>query len=415
MTKYVNEAVEVGKFRMFLNPADTVAGGVSDELWKYRIWEPIQTQITLQEVLPGNIALDIGANIGYYTLLLASAVRDSGKVFAFEPEPTNYCLLEKNIRLNRFQNVTAICKAASDQAGSVSLYLSEENKGDHRLFGSSDNRQSVVVDSLKLDESFGETLGPVDFVKMDVQGAECRALTGMFNLLERSPNIRMITEFWPRGMVQCGSSPSEYLRMLSDLGFSLYRISEKDGTVTEMNAEALLAAYTVENDQFTNLFCARGQWQGLARDDTWAFQTAAERQEAIGRAWQDVVDFGTADILQVVPQTSSFVLVDDNRWATAGFLNGRKIIPFLERHGEYWGLPSDDAVAIRELERLRAGGASFVVFAWPALWWLEHYAQFHEYLSSHFRCVLANDRVVVYDMRRTEDKSPRNHGGIDNQ
>jgi hypothetical protein len=75
------------------------------------------------------------------------------------------------------------------------------------------------------------------------------------------------------------------------------------------------------------------------------------------------------------------------------------VVPFLERNGQFYGPPSDDATAISELERLRVAGASFIAFAWPAFWWLDYYSGLHQHLRSNFRCVLENDRVVLFDLR----------------
>ena len=81
-------------------------------------------------------------------------------------------------------------------------------------------------------------------------------------------------------------------------------------------------------------------------------------------------------------------------------VTGRRYLPFTEREGQYWGPPPDDETAIRELERLRDGGASHLVFAWPAFWWLEHYAGLHGHLCSRYRRVLGNSRVIVFDLSR---------------
>jgi hypothetical protein len=99
------------------------------------------------------------------------------------------------------------------------------------------------------------------------------------------------------------------------------------------------------------------------------------------------------ELAQVIPPGAPLVLVDDGtlgaeQWA----------IPFLERDGVYWGRPADDATAIAELERLRASGARFIAFAWPAFWWLDHYAGFHRHLRSRYRCRLESRTTVVFDV-----------------
>lgn len=103
-------------------------------------------------------------------------------------------------------------------------------------------------------------------------------------------------------------------------------------------------------------------------------------------------------ITAVIPSGDSFILVDDD--AIRGELAvGRRAIPFLERDGRYWGRPVDDATAVREVERLRRAGARFIVFAWPALWWLDYYSGFHGYLRSRFPCLSSTDRLVAFDLR----------------
>jgi hypothetical protein len=71
----------------------------------------------------------------------------------------------------------------------------------------------------------------------------------------------------------------------------------------------------------------------------------------------------------------------------------------LERDGEYWGNPPDAETAVRELERLRRAGAQFVVFAWPAFWWLIIYAGLRRHLRARYRCLLETDRLVIFDLR----------------
>jgi len=104
------------------------------------------------------------------------------------------------------------------------------------------------------------------------------------------------------------------------------------------------------------------------------------------------------DIAALIPRGERFILVDHDVMRTELALGGRAI-PFLERDGQYWGPPADDQTAIREVDRLRRSGAAFIVFAWPALWWLEYYAGFREYLGSRFRCALSSERLVAFDLR----------------
>src|SRR5205823_3016783 len=116
-------------------------------------------------------------------------------------------------------------------------------------------------------------------------------------------------------------------------------------------------------------------------------------------SWLKRLERASQEIAQVVPVGESFILVDEEQWDAGDSLSGRKRIPFLERDGQYWGNPSGDEEAIREIERLRRIGASAIAFAWPAFWWLDHYEGMHRYLQSQCPCLLRNDRLVIFDLR----------------
>lgn len=121
------------------------------------------------------------------------------------------------------------------------------------------------------------------------------------------------------------------------------------------------------------------------------------RAEETERAHQAVVRLRT-----ILPNDACYILVDEDRFETKGHA-GNKVLPFLERDGQYWGPPADDAQAIYELDRLRRGGASFIVFPWTTFWWLEYYDRFAEHLRKTARCMLQDDQLAVYDLRRTQD------------
>jgi len=114
--------------------------------------------------------------------------------------------------------------------------------------------------------------------------------------------------------------------------------------------------------------------------------------------WMERLRIATREIEALIPAENTLILVDDDKWGTT-MMSGRPCIPFLEQAGKYCGPPRDDQTAIRELERLRRAGANYIVFGWPAFWWLDYYSQFHQHLRSKFRRVLKNSRLVVFDLR----------------
>jgi hypothetical protein len=126
-------------------------------------------------------------------------------------------------------------------------------------------------------------------------------------------------------------------------------------------------------------------------------QQEAERQQKRARQeWCEAVEELRRRLTELVPRGTPFILVDENQ--TEVKCPDREAVPFLERHGEYWGPPGDDAMAVRELERLRRSGASLIAFAWPAFWWLDHYAGLRDHLWRDFRCVRKDEYVVAFEL-----------------
>jgi hypothetical protein len=105
------------------------------------------------------------------------------------------------------------------------------------------------------------------------------------------------------------------------------------------------------------------------------------------------------DLTALLPPGAVMILADEDCYRDQ-LTADRFVLPFLERDGQYWGAPEDDATAIRELERLRRSGASFIVFAWPAFWWLDYYSEFSGYVRAKFPCLLENKCLVVFDLRK---------------
>jgi predicted O-methyltransferase YrrM len=113
--------------------------------------------------------------------------------------------------------------------------------------------------------------------------------------------------------------------------------------------------------------------------------------------WQESVRRTAADIRQIIPPGESFILIDEDE-IRYDLDTGHRVLPFLERNGEYWGAPENDVVAAQELLRLRMEGVGFLVVAWPAFWWLDYYPRLYRQLRWSFRCVMRNERLIVFDL-----------------
>ena len=244
--KNPNSVVRIQGHKMYLDPMDAMGLSV------WGIHEPLVTKVFKKEIKKGNVVLDIGAHIGYYTLIAAKLVGENGKVFAFEPEPTNFNLLERNVKANGYKNVILVQKAVSNKTGKIKLYLSEDNTGDHRIYDSHDGRRPIEIEAIRLDDYFKNREEKIDFIKIDTQGSEAWAIQGMPLLLRRN-RVKIITEFEPPLLRKSGVEPREYLDILSEYGFKLYQINDQENKIELITRDKLMQM--CENS--TNLLCLK--------------------------------------------------------------------------------------------------------------------------------------------------------------
>lgn len=170
----------------------------------------------------GDRVVDVGANIGFYTRLLAEQVGERGRVFSFEPDPTNFARLEARTR--RYPQVDRHRAAIVERAGPVDLFLSPSLNVDHRTYESDEPRQRVTVDGIALDDFFASSGETVRLVKIDVQGAEHAAFAGMRELLIRSTDVHVLLELWPFVHDRFGSGTRALLEFLESCGLEVWRV-----------------------------------------------------------------------------------------------------------------------------------------------------------------------------------------------
>ena len=210
---------QVNGMKMTFNLEDKY---VSRSLLFRGVWEPYQSRLLTNLSTRNSVFIDVGANVGYYTLMLATKVK---QILAFEPDPGNFSLLKHNVEQNNIVNVVLENRGISNSTGNKKLFLSEDNYGDHRLW-SNGGKSWVDVDLVRLDDYLDLTGLNVDLIKMDIQGAEWHALEGMKRTIEENRHMKIVTEFWPKGLVGMGANPLNFLRSLSDSGFTLFAIDE---------------------------------------------------------------------------------------------------------------------------------------------------------------------------------------------
>jgi FkbM family methyltransferase len=214
---------------------------------------PGSVGIFRQRVKPGMTVVDLGANIGCYTLLAASLVGERGRVYAFEPDPANYALLEKNVKANDYHNVVCRRQAVSNQTGKAAMYRGDYGVA-HSLSASAEVNPEIseTVDTVSLDDFFRtEAQENIDFIKMNIEGWEYFVIEGMAEVLRRSPRLTMMLEFHPDFIQKVGIEPAAFIRRLRDDRFNIRLIDEVKGLLP-FNDTNLLRRHG------SNILCERG-------------------------------------------------------------------------------------------------------------------------------------------------------------
>ncbi|HIH13874.1 MAG TPA: FkbM family methyltransferase [Nanoarchaeota archaeon] len=176
-----------------------------------------EAELIKKTVKAGDTVVDVGAHIGSVTILLSRLVGDSGKVYAFEPHPDNFKLLLRNIALNECKNIIAIHGAVSNTDGELNLYVDAQYDTGHAIWNTG-NRKSIRVKAVALDTYFS-AVPKIDFLKIDVQGAEGLIFKHSKETLKKCSNI--MTEFYPNGLWEMGTGSAEFIKLLENAGFEI--------------------------------------------------------------------------------------------------------------------------------------------------------------------------------------------------
>ncbi len=210
-------------------PRESVIGR---SLYRTGIWEPEMTAFVQKTFQPGWRVIDIGAHIGYYTLLFAKQVGAEGAVLAFEPMPRERAILQRNIERNQLNTVRVYDYALSDHTGTAVM------KPDCRGQMQSDTQgaQEDTVEMIPLDNLW-ESIGwdRLDVVKIDVEGAEAGVLKGMTGVLKKYQPF-LLMEVHPPQLRDFGSSAGEVIDWLaSEFGYSFTPVDADHLDFTEKN------------------------------------------------------------------------------------------------------------------------------------------------------------------------------------
>jgi FkbM family methyltransferase len=218
--------------QQFHFPARATGGWWWIERFRFEIlmrWLEVESVERVRKVVkPGMTVVDIGAHIGYYTRLLADLVGPSGRVLAFEPNPENFSVLQKNMSLPRYRHVELFNYAVGEQESILPLYVSPGNSNHSLIEGYTKAEGVIEVRCVDLDSFLQERgIEQVGFVKSDTEGAEPLVLKGMRNTAARSSNLHLLMELNPTAL-RCGHvEPEQFLESIRSMGFEIEMITSE--------------------------------------------------------------------------------------------------------------------------------------------------------------------------------------------
>ena len=248
---------------MILIEADEI--GMAPQLLEKGVYEPFETLQVNSILKSGDVFVNIGANFGYYTLLASKLVGQTGKVYAFEPEPKNLFLLKNNVTQNNLKNVEVSDFAVSNQDGlQLDLYTDQKNIGNPSLsLRNIPNLMGHVrVQTITLDSYFKDSgLPEINLIQMDTQGSEGNIIDGAAELIQKYHPV-IIMEFWPYGLKNLGTEASSLLKKMSAFGYSRMVLNEQEGCSIDLTDEEIINKCLANKNGkgFTNLLF---KYQGI--------------------------------------------------------------------------------------------------------------------------------------------------------
>jgi FkbM family methyltransferase len=313
---------------------------------------------------PNGVFIDVGANIGNHAVFFGKFLADH--VVCLEPHPGLVPILTRNLKANAITAASVLAYAAGQSAGRG--YISRVKE----LVGKNIGNSSVQHD--RPEQGFEVQIEPLDLLfarvepglggrrvtcmKIDVEGWELDVLRGATGIL-RSQRPQLIIELASR------EARAAARTFLEDFGYedTGYRFG------------------------WTPTFHFIDPRVHRLRDSPLrpTPDASADRMRAM-----------EAELAALVAPGAGFILVDQEEIASGLVLDDRTRWPFLEKDGQYWGPPADDATAIRELQRLQRSGARYIVFARHGFWWLDYYKTFADYLRRHGERIASNDRFIAF-------------------
>jgi FkbM family methyltransferase len=241
--------VETKIGQMYVHAADEI---MTPHIESQHEWEPAEMDFVRSHVRAGDTMLDVGANIGWFSVFGATLVGSEGRVIAVEPERRNLALLRANVWLNGCSNVSLLPVAAGSRRGFVGLQRNELNRGDHQV-GLVGEEVHDLVPIVRLDQLLSGVR--LDFVKIDTQGFDHEAIAGLAGCLAASsPTI--LCEFWPAGLARRGVDALAVAEGYLAMGLSI-ELLDDSGRLTPASPPEVVSTALSDPDGYRNLVLRR--------------------------------------------------------------------------------------------------------------------------------------------------------------
>ena len=254
-----SDFVEVQGHNMFVIPGN-------EDYSLYGVYGELDTETVNREIKKGDIVVDVGASIGYFTLLFARAVGPEGKVFAFEPKPERFELLKKNVEINGYHNVTLENMAVMDYNGKSDFYYSKNGVTGFKLkvAENSPTREKIeqfdkgTAKTIRLEDYFDEKnlSNKINFIKSDVDGPELSVLQSAGSIL-KNKSLKIFFEWDVIYIKAVGNEPEEILELLYKNNFKIYSPDFKNQKFTEVSENQLLGFKNNKYWYGENLLCKK--------------------------------------------------------------------------------------------------------------------------------------------------------------
>jgi FkbM family methyltransferase len=195
-------------------------GGVTAFVSANGFWERAEAEQIRKCLRSGDTFIDVGAHIGYFSVLAAQIVGDTGQVLSIEPEFSNATMLAKN--LEPYTNTCMFQAAAWKERATLDFFISSVNSGDNRMFEHPESLPPVKVPAFPLDDLY---VSNVSCIKIDTQGHDHSVVEGALKTIERC-RPRIVVEWWPEGMQGAGVNPTNVLLRYTDLDYKVIPLTQ---------------------------------------------------------------------------------------------------------------------------------------------------------------------------------------------